>query len=130
MAKKVPSSLTPNPVSLINLDPAAATRSIAEIVAQANDEHDWLSEKVTVQFYNIEEPGHEAFFCYGICTDPKSFTLQHGEVIELTRGDVRFIESRQVPIYAYKANGAGKMVKTLTGWKPRFQCRQVNTRVM
>lgn len=119
----------PAPVSLINLDPAAAARSIAAVVAEANDEKDWLSERVTIQFYNIEEPGADGFFMYGACTDPKKIELKHGEIAELTRGDIRYIESRQTPIYAYKPDGHGKMRKTLMGWKPRFQCRQVNARV-
>lgn len=127
--KKKPSVIDPSPVSLINLDPAAAARSIDAVVAMANDEKDWLEEKVTIQFYNIEEPGGEGFFCFGKCTDPKRITLQHGEITELTRGDIRFIESRQTPIYTYKENGLGKKTKTLTGWKPRYQCRQVNVRI-
>jgi hypothetical protein len=128
MAKRTPVLSEAEPVSLINLDPAAAARSIDTLVAEANDEKDWLEEKVTIQFYNTEEPGNKAFFCYGKCDDPTSLTLEHNEVKELTRGVVRFIESRQTPIYAYKADGSGKMRKTLIGWKPRFQCRQVNVR--
>lgn len=116
------------PVSLINLDPAAAARSIAAVVAEASGEKDWLDEKVTVQFYNIEEPGSDGFFVYGLCTCPKKIELNHGEIAELTRADVRYIESRQTPMYAYKPDGHGKMRKTLMGWKPRFQCRQVNQR--
>lgn len=126
--KRAPLTTEPNAVSLINLDPAMAARSIDSIVAEANDERDWVDEKGTYQFYNIEEPGTKAFFCFGKCTDPKKLELEHGQITELTRGDVRFIESRQTPIYGFKANGSGKMVKTLLGWKPRFQCRQVNSR--
>lgn len=128
MAKRTPTMTEPGPTTLINLDPAAAARSISAAIAEQNNEADWLGEKVTIQFYNIEEPGAEGFFCYGPCTDPKTIVLQHGEVTELTRGDIRFIESRQVPMYAYKSDGSGKQRKTLIGWKPRYQCRQVNAR--
>lgn len=126
--KRAPAVIEPSPVSLISLDPAAAARSIATVVAAANDEQDWLEEKVTIQFYNIEEPGAPGFFCYGLCTDPKTIELQHGEITELNRGDVRYIESRQTPIYAYVPNGTGKMKKAITGWRPRYQCRQMNSK--
>ncbi|MES2409028.1 MAG: hypothetical protein V4509_01865 [Patescibacteria group bacterium] len=118
----------PNPVSLISLDPAAAARSIATVVAEANGERDWLEEKVTIQFYNIEEPGADGFFCFGLCTNPKRIEVKHGEIVEMNRGDVRYIESRQTPMYSYKSGPDGKMRKTLMGWKPRFQCRQVNSK--
>ena len=127
MAKRQAAVTQPNPTSLISLDPAAAARSISAVVAQANGEHEWLSETVTIQFYNIEEPGASGFFCYGGCRSPKTIELDHGEIRELTRGDVRYIESRQTPMYEYKALGNGKRVKTNTGWRPRFQCRQINS---
>lgn len=128
MAKRAPLITETGPVSLINLDPAAAARSIDAVVAEANGEKDWLEEKGSYQFYNLEEPGTSAFFCFGKCTDPTKLELNHGEVKEMTRGTVRFIESRQTPIYDWVPDGNGKMKKTLTGWKPRFQCRQVNAR--
>lgn len=131
--RKTPLLSEPEAVSLINLDPAAAARSIDRIVAEANDEKDWLEEKIWVEFYNVEEPGHSQYFCYGRCDDPQSLTLEHGERKELTRGQIRFIESRQTPIYEYRQqgfhkNGLPKMKKQLVGWKPRFQCRQINER--
>lgn len=126
--KKTPSLSEQTPISLINLDPAAALRSIDEMVAQANGEAEWLSEKVVIQFYNIEEPGQDAFFCFGGCLSPKSFTLKHGEVTTLSRGDVRYIESRQIAMWEYKRDGSGKVRKERMGWKPRFQCRTVNQR--
>jgi len=128
MSKRSPQSTEPTPVSLINLDPLAAARSIDAVVSEKNDEKDWLEERVQIQFYNLEEPGTEAFFCYGRCECPDKLTLQHGEVKELTRGQIRYIESRQTPIYEYKGDGTGKMKKKLMGYKPRFQCRQVNSR--
>lgn len=124
--KKRPALIEETPTSLINLDPAAAARSIAAAVSEKNDEKDWLDEKVMIQFYNIEEPGNEGFFCYGPVTGPTRMTLQHGEIRELTRAEVRFIESRQTPIYDYKQDARGKRVSTLVGWKPRYQCRSVN----
>ncbi len=127
MAKRQAAITQPSPTSLISLDPAAAARSIAAVVAQANGEHEWLSETVNIQFYNIEEPGAPGFFCYGGCRNPKTIELDHGEIRELTRGDVRYIESRQTPMWEYKQMGNGKRTKSLMGWRPRYQCRQINT---
>ncbi len=126
MAKRTAAVIQSPAMSLISLDPAAAARSIAAVVSQANGEYDWLEEKVNIQFYNIEEPGAGGFFCYGGCRDPKTIELDHGEIRELTRGDVRYIESRQTPMYEYKPDGTGKRRKELIGWRPRFQCRQIN----
>ncbi len=128
MAKKTPILTANEPQSLINLDPVAATRSIDTLISEKNDEKDWLEEKITIQFYNIEHPGSKATFGWGPCTDPTMLTIEHGEVIELTRGAVRHIESRQTPIKEYKPDGSGKTKKVLIGYKPRFQCRQVNSR--
>lgn len=107
------------------MDPVQGARSLHPKISQASNEFDWLSEKITIEFYNIEQPGCEQFFCYGDTSNPKSFTLQHGQIYELTRADVRFIETRQIPQYAYKPDGSGKMRKERIGYSPRFQCRPV-----
>lgn len=131
MAKK-PILTEEEPISLINLDPVAAARSIDAVVSQKTDEYDFLSEKITIQFYNIENPGKSQYFCFGPVTDPERITLAHGEQADLTRGAVRFIESRQTPMYDYEReagdatnNKKKKVKKVLVGWKPRFQCREI-----
>ena len=131
--KKAPLMTDSTPLALINLDPAAAARSIAAAVSEKNDEKDFLDEKITFQFYNLEQPGHSAYFCYGICTNPESFTLEHNEVYTKSRGEVRYIETRQTPVYEFRQqgfhkNGLPKMKKERVGWQPRFQCRQLNDR--
>ena len=120
------------PISLINMDPAAAARSIDAAVSMKNDEFDYLSEKIMIQFYNIEQPGRKGYFRYGPCNNTVEIDIEHGELRELSRAAVRFIESRQGPIYEYKTFAGdatmGKKPKTekhLIGWKPRYQCREV-----
>lgn len=132
MAKK-PAFIEDAPVSLITLDPAAAARSIADVVAMASGEKDFLDEVVTIQFYNLEQPGKsDQVFIKGGVRNPDRLTLNHGEIRDLPRSWIRFIESRQEPIYQYSEEGGNattgqkrKRVKNLVGWKPRFQCREV-----
>lgn len=131
MAKK-PILTEEEPVSLISMDPATAARSIDEAVSQKTDEYDFLSEKITIQFYNVEQPGRGQTFIYGPSNAPEKVELAHGEIKELPRSAVRFIESRQTPLYEYQKEGGdatmGKkatLKKVLIGWKPRFQCREV-----
>ena len=132
MAKK-PILTEDAPVSLISLDPAAAARSIATTVSQKSGEKDFLDEIITIQFYNLEQPGKsEQTFITGPVGRPEKVTLAHGEIRDLSRAWVRFIESRQEPIYSYEeyagdaAKGKkAKRKKVLIGWKPRFQCREV-----
>jgi hypothetical protein len=131
MAKK-PVLTEEDPVSLINMDPATAARSIDAAVSQKTDEYDFLTEKATIQFYNIEQPGRSQSFCFGTCNNPERITLDHGEIRELSRAAIRFIESRQTPIYEYQKEGGdattnkrATIKKKIVGWKPRFQCREV-----
>ena len=82
-------------------------------------------EKVQIEFYNIEEPGVPIRFSYGSTKRPEKFHLMHGGKYNLRREVINHLESRQLPIYDYQPDGAGQMRKVLTGYKSRFQCRQV-----
>lgn len=131
MAKK-PILTEDQPVSLINLDPVAAARSVDAVISQKTDEFDFLSEKIMVQFYNIEQSGRKGYFVYGPSNNPTKIEIAHGEARELTRADVRYIESRQTPIYEYAEEIGNatlgtktRRVKKLIGWRPRFQCREI-----
>jgi len=131
MAKK-PILTEEEPVSLISMDPATAARSIDAAVSQKTDEYDFLSEKATIQFYNIEQVGRSAHFTFGPCNAPEQIDIDHGEIRELTRAAIRFIESRQTPIYEYQKEGGdatsgrkATIKKQIVGWKPRYQCREV-----
>lgn len=132
MAKK-PAFIEDEPTSLITLDPASAARSVADAVSAASGEKEFLDEIVTIQFYNLEQPGKsDQVFMKGGVRNPDRLSLTHGEIRDLSRAWIRFIESRQEPIYNYSEDAGDaatgrkrKRVKTLIGWKPRFQCREV-----
>ena len=85
----------------------------------------WLAEEIEIEFYNIEEPGVINKFSFGTTKDYTDYALFHGAKYTLPRKVIKHLESRQTPLWSYEPDGHGKMVKKLTGWKPRFQCRQV-----
>lgn len=91
----------------------------------SEEEQKWLDEVIEVEFYNIEEPGVMNKFSFGTTKDYTDYALFHGAKYPLPRKVIKHIESRQTPIWAYEPDGKGQMVKKLSGWKPRFQCRQV-----
>ena len=84
-----------------------------------------LKEICEYEFYNSEEPGVTIQFPYGSTKNNFTFTLKHGEKYKVPRHIARHLESCTTPIYWWKSNGAGAMVKTLKGIKSRFQMRQV-----
>ena len=86
---------------------------------------EWLNEDVSVEFFNLEEPGVPLSFSYGPTKNIEKHTLLHGGKYRLRRQIVQHIESRQTPIWGYKPDGKGIMTKNLEGYKSRFQCRQV-----
>jgi len=88
-------------------------------------EQQWLDEEIEVEFYNIEEPGVINKFSYGSTKDYTDYALVHGGKYKLPRKVIKHIETRQTPLWTYEPDGHGKMAKKQTGWKPRFQCRQV-----
>lgn len=91
----------------------------------SEQEQIWLDEEIEVEFYNIEEPGVMNKFSFGSTKDYTDYALFHGAKYKLTRKVIKHIESRQTPLWDYVPDGQGKMIKKLSGWKPRFQCRQV-----
>lgn len=88
-------------------------------------EQQWLDEEIEVEFYNLEEPGMINKFPFGTTKNYKIYTLLHGGKYKLPRKVIKHIETRQTPIWRHIPDGMGSMRKELTGWKPRFQCRQV-----
>lgn len=85
---------------------------------------DWLNEEISIEFFNLEEPGVMVKFTYGPTNNSKKYTLMHGGKYRMKREVVNHIESRQTPIWGYTPNGRGQMEKNLEGYKSRFQCRQ------
>jgi len=89
-------------------------------------EKNWLDEEIDVEFYNLEEPGVFLKFPFGGTKKFKNYTLIHGARYKLARRVVKHLEENcRTPMYKWQPNGQGVMQKTLTGFKPRFQCRQV-----
>lgn len=92
----------------------------------SDKEKQWLDEEIDVEFYNIEEPGMIQKFAFGDTKKHKVYTLFHGEKYKLPRKVVKHLEENcRTPMYKWQPDGKGIMQKTLTGYKPRFQCRQV-----
>ena len=86
---------------------------------------EWLQEEITIEFYNLEEPGVPLRFSYGSTKRPENFTLLHGGKYKLRREIIEHLESCQIPMWGYKPDGTGRMIKDVKGFKSRFQCRQV-----
>ena len=85
----------------------------------------WRKEEATFEFYNLEEPGLMLKFPYGTTKKIEKFTFLHGGKYKIRREVAQHVESRQTPIWGYRPDGTGTMVKNLNGWKPRFQMREV-----
>ena len=79
------------------------------------------------EFYNIEEPGLSLQFSYGPTTKPTKYKMWHGQKYKVPRKVAEHIETRQTPMWGYRPNGEGKMIKALIGWKSRFQMREVRS---
>lgn len=86
---------------------------------------DWLNEVLHVEFYNLEEPGVNLTFVTGNTKKPEKHILFHGGKYKLRRETINHLQSRQTPIFSYRPNGQGQMEKALSGYKSRFQCRQI-----
>lgn len=85
----------------------------------------WLAEDITFEFFNLEEPGVPVNFAHGPTNDIKKYLMMHGGKYTESRSLVQHLESRQTPIWGFKPDGSGNLVKTLNGYKSRFQCRQL-----
>lgn len=88
-------------------------------------EKEWLEEKITFEFFNLEEPGVLVKFSFGPTNNIKKYTMMHGGKYNHPRKVLRHLESRQTPMWGYKPDGNGAMAKSLQGYKSRFQCRQI-----
>lgn len=90
-------------------------------------EEKYLKEIAEYEFYNVEEPGHETTFSYGDTKNNMTFVLRHGQKQKVPRHVARHIENCSTPIYNWKPNGQGQILKVRTGTKSRFQMRPVFT---
>lgn len=88
-------------------------------------EEKFLREVLKIEFMNLEQPGLAEKFTYGTTKWFMYPLLMHGGIYRLPRHMIRHIENCQTPIWNLKPDAYGKMHKSCTGYKPRFQCRQL-----
>ena len=84
-----------------------------------------LVEERTYEFYNLEEPGLAVKFAYGPTNNPKRYNFWHGQKVTVPVEVAEHVERSQTPIWSWRPDGRGSLVKEMTGWKPRFQMREV-----
>lgn len=88
-------------------------------------EEKYLREYQEFEFYNLEQSGMSEKFPYGNTQKNVTFQFFHGGKYKLPRHVARHLENCQTPIWKWRPDGTGSMQKELTGYKPRFQMRQV-----
>lgn len=88
-------------------------------------EEKYLREVKTYEFMNMEEPGLLLKFPYGNARNKANIVLIHGGKYQLPRFLARYVEQQETPIWGWKPDGTGRMVKTKRGGKPRAQMREV-----
>ena|SRR3990167_4015600 len=82
-----------------------------------------LREISKYTFNNLEEPGMSVQFPYGSGKNRKNFMFFHGGEYWLPRFIAEWVESRSTPIWGFKPDGSGRMVKHRKGDRQRFQMR-------
>ena len=88
-------------------------------------EEDYLREICEFEFINLKEPGVMHRFSYGNTKKNKRFTFFHGGSYRVPRFLARHVESCSTPLYEWRPDGTGRLIKKPTGNDPRFQIRQV-----
>lgn len=77
------------------------------------------------EFYNLEEPGVIHKFSYGSGNKLCTITLFHGQTYHLPRFIARHLEQCAIPIWDWRPDGTGRMIKKKIGKKPRFRLSQM-----
>ena len=88
-------------------------------------EEKYLREVCEFEFFNLKETGVSVRFPYGNSKHQHNFTLFHGGKYRMPRFIARHIESKSVPLWDWRPDGTGSMIKERVGDDPRFQMRQV-----
>lgn len=107
--------------------PAQADLKILPIIGkqpESEKEEKFLKEVLPYEFYNVEEPGLTHTFPYGNTRHQRTFKFFHGQTYHVPRHVARHVENCTTPIWAWRPDGTGRMVKQKIGEKPRFQMRQ------
>lgn len=84
-----------------------------------------LKEFVTYEFMNMEEPGMQLRFPYGSTKRKAVLTFLHGGKYRLPRHVARHVSRCSTPIWDWRPDGSGRMVKQRVGDRPRFQMKEV-----
>lgn len=92
---------------------------------ESEREEKYLREVCEFEFYNLEEPGLNVRFPYGDTRKQHTFTLYHGEKYKVPRFVARHLESCSTPLWEWRPDGSGRMVKKQVGQKPRFRMSPV-----
>ena len=103
----------------------AAPAAPAVLRDKKDRKEEWLKEDITFEFFNLEEASVPITFSHGPTNNIKKYTLLHGGRYTYPRSLIQHVESRQTPMWGFKPDGHGRMVKALEGYKSRFQCRQL-----
>jgi len=88
-------------------------------------EEKWLREVKCYEFINVEDQNVFQKFSYGSTRNNMVFNFVHGGKYRVPRFIARHIDSRATPIWKWRPDGSGQIVKKLEGQKPRFQMREV-----
>lgn len=91
----------------------------------SDKEEKHLREVVNYEFYNLEEPGVIHKFSYGSGNQLCTITLYHGQTYHLPRFIAKHLESCSIPIWDWRPDGTGRMIKKKIGLKPRFRLSQM-----
>lgn len=87
-------------------------------------EEEYLREIRPYEFYNTEEPGLQHKFPYGNTRNRRTFTFNHSQTYDVPRHVARHLEDCTTPIWDWRPDGTGRMVKQKVGEKSRFQMRE------
>lgn len=102
-----------------------ASLPIVGKLPSSEKEENYLREVCEYQFFNLEEAGMEVKFPYGSTRKYHNFVFYHGQNYKVPRHVARHVESCSTPIWDWRPDGTGKMIKQRVGEKPRFQMRHV-----
>lgn len=91
---------------------------------KSEKEEKFLREIKTYEFYNVENPGLMLSFPYGSSSCQKTFKFLHGQTYQVPRHVARHLENCSTPMWSWRPNGTGQMVKQKVGEKSRFQMRE------
>jgi len=86
-----------------------------------------LEEEREFEFYNLEEPGMTVRFVFGSTKNMKKYCFWHGQKYTLPVSVADHVESRELPIWNWRPDGLGGLQKELSGWKSRFQMREIRS---